>query len=87
MTKIIDISTGATLEDDGASEGVNEGVIEGEEEQLKNKVLEDLLAEFSKYSNQLSMNEKITDKEYHLLAQGIFGCKEIAKKVFELHGL
>lgn len=28
MTKTIDISTGATLEDDGVSEGVNEGVNE-----------------------------------------------------------
>jgi len=83
MTKIIDISTGATLEDNGESEGVIDGGKELTEQSIQEKILNDLLSEFDRYKLQLSITEGITAAKYFQMSAAIFGCKEIAKKVFE----
>jgi hypothetical protein len=54
MTKTIDISTGATLEDDGVSEGVNEGVNEGVIEVTEHDKIREIAKAYLDYINLLN---------------------------------
>lgn len=48
---------------------------------VSGSLLNELLAEFQKYQEQIADTRTITDNQYRLMAKAIWGCKQIAKKV------
>ena len=48
---------------------------------VSGSLLNELLAEFQKYQEQIADTKTITDNQYRLMAKAIWGCKQIAKKV------
>ena len=48
---------------------------------VSGSLLDELLSEFQKYQEQIAETKTITDNQYRLIAKGIWGCKQIAKKV------
>lgn len=48
---------------------------------VSGSLLNELLAEFQKYQEQIADTRTITDNQYLLMAKAIWGCKQIAKKV------
>lgn len=48
---------------------------------VSSSLLNELLAEFQKYQEQIADTKTITDNQYRLMAKAIWGCKQIAKKV------